>query len=179
MDELTKVRPFDRVLPWLHGECEVTAVTPDVLTWVGPYVGSEAKVSQALGLAWPEPGRVTETNGVRVIWAGRAQALVTGPVPEAVARHAAVVDQSGSWAMLSLTGETASDVLARLVPIDLSPSVFRVGHTARTLCQHVPVSLTRIGLDAFEMACLSSMAGTMLHDVQEAVRGIAARRALG
>jgi len=37
----------------------------------------------------------------------------------------AVVDQSDGWAALRVTGAGAVDVLARLVPVDLRPQVFR------------------------------------------------------
>ncbi len=93
-----------------------------------------------------------------------------------MAAHAALTDQSDAWAMVRLEGAAAEDVLARLVPVDLRQSVFKRGHTARTMLQHMAVSITRISGEAFLILAFRSMAGTLVHDLETAMKGVAARR---
>jgi sarcosine oxidase subunit gamma len=77
--------------------------------------------------------------------------------------------------MVRLEGARAEEVLARLVPIDLRASTFAEGHCARTLLQPVTVSISRVGLDAFEILAFRSMAATLVHDLDTALQMVAAR----
>ena len=77
--------------------------------------------------------------------------------------------------MVRLEGGAAEDVLARLVPVDLRQSGFKRGHTLRTMLQHMSVSITRISDEAFLILAFRSMAGTLVHDLETAMKGVAAR----
>ena len=137
---------------------------------------SEA-LQQAHQLALPKPRRSTGKGDVRCIWFGRDEVLLAGPAPHSdLAKHAAVVDQSDAWAAVSLSGEAADDVLARLVPVDLRIRHFKSGHTARTMVQHMTASVTRIGDNSFLILVFRSMAGTLVHDLKSAMEAVAARR---
>ena len=69
-------------------------------------------------------------------------------------------------------------LLARLVPIDLSPAVFKQGHSARSLLQHIHISITRVSKDGFLILAPRSMAGTLIKDLKSAMQTVAAREML-
>lgn len=122
------------------------------------------------------PNRVTGKAGAKAIWFGRAQALLVGPVPDdSLAKHAALVDQSDAWAVVELRGEGAVDVLARLTPVDVRGRVFKRGHTARTEVAHMMASITRLGEDAFQIMVFRAFGRTLLHEVTNAMEGVASR----
>lgn len=134
-------------------------------------------LSNAYGLAMPEPGETTETNGTRLIWFGKDQVLLVGADPaQALDQIAAVSDQSDGWACVQLSGHGAADVLARLVPIDLRPVSFAPNQTARTLIGHMSGSVTCLGPDRYLLMVFRSMAGTLVHDVSEAMDTVVARQ---
>jgi sarcosine oxidase subunit gamma len=122
---------------------------------------------------WPEPGRIVERPGLRAVWFGRDAAMVEGARPAGVG---AVTDQTDAWVVVRLEGEGAQDVLARLVPIDLREVAFPAGSVARTVLGHLNVAVLRHGR-AFEVWAFRSMAGTLAHDLDRAMRGVAARGA--
>ena len=127
-------------------------------------------------MAWPAPGRATGKSGARAIWFGREMVMLAGPEPDAALNaYAAMTLQSDAWACVTLTGANVEDVLARLVPLDLSSDIFKRGYTARTLIQHMNGSITRIGADTFLLMVFRSMAGTLLHDMERAMESVAAR----
>ena len=150
------------------------------LTSIAPFKG-QAKASAAVlktahGVAWPKPLRATGKEGARAIWFGRDMVLLAGPAPDAgLAKHAALTDQSDAWCAVQLSGAGVEDVLARLLPIDVSVAAFKLGDTARTQIQHMNGSITRVGADSFIILVFRSMAGTLLHDLERAMASVAAR----
>ncbi|WP_246455410.1 sarcosine oxidase subunit gamma [Sulfitobacter aestuariivivens] len=159
----------------------VTVVEADlgVLTSLSP-VGDGKDFAAALkaahGLGAPKPGRATGRDGQRCLWFARSEVLLAGPVPDkTLEAHAAVVDQSDGWACVTLSGAGAVDVLARLVPVDFRESIFKRGHTARTLVQHMSASITRTGADTFLILVFRSMAGTLVHELKVAMEAVASR----
>jgi sarcosine oxidase subunit gamma len=121
------------------------AALPDTVRVVPePFVAMvDVRVDPAAGLDLPTtPSAWTETDGVRAIWLGPDEWLVTSSVRtpqdlesslrEAVAGRGAVVDVSGQRTTLRLSGEHARDVLAGGCPVDLHPRVFRRGAAVQT-----------------------------------------------
>ena len=76
---------------------------------------------------------------------------------------AAVTDQSDMWAAWRVSGPDVRDCLARVVPIDLAPDVFRIGDLALTRSGHLDVRVSRTGVDAYELAVTRSTAADLLH----------------
>lgn len=178
MAELIAKTPLDAAAPTTIGTCTITEVDLGTLTSIAPYRG--AKVAGAFkaahGMAWPAANRATGKDGARAIWFGRNVVLLAGPTPDAsLAQHAALTDQSDAWTAVTLSGADVEAVLARLVPLDLSPAHFKRGHTARTQLQHMMGSVTRIGADTFLLMVFRSMAGTLVHDLERAMASVAAR----
>ncbi|MEO0938939.1 MAG: sarcosine oxidase subunit gamma [Pseudomonadota bacterium] len=176
MAELIARTPCEGLLPRPIGDAVLEEVDLGVLTSVAPYKGASDPLKNTHGMAFPAPNRATGKAGARAIWFGRGMALLAGPAPDpAMAAHAALTDQSDAWACVTLSGAAAEDVLARLVPIDARAATFKRGHTARTQLQHINVSLTRIGADSFLILGFRAMAGTLVHDLVEAMESVAAR----
>ena len=179
MVELKARTSCEGLLPLHIGTTKVVEEDLGRLSSLCPY-GDASPLSAALeeahGMALPKPGRATGKAGARCLWFGRDTVLLAGPAPDAgLAAHAAVVDQSDGWAAVSLSGEYAVDVLARLVPVDLREQHFKRGHTARTMVQHMNASITRTGADSFLILVFRSMAGTLVHDLKCAMEAVAAR----
>ncbi|SDK31036.1 sarcosine oxidase subunit gamma [Aliiruegeria lutimaris] len=162
-----------------HGNLQLSTVALGRVTWVAPYPGEETALSHALqsacSMSFPGPGESRESTAGRILWSGRAQALLIGPHPSAaIEKCAAVVDQTDGWAAMRLGGASAAQVLARLTPLDLRPSHFPRGRTARSLLGHVPVLLVAIE-NGFEIFVMRSMSETVRHEIETAMRSTAAR----
>jgi sarcosine oxidase, subunit gamma len=135
---LARTGAVDRFADDLAGLPETVRVVSE------PFVGMvTVRVDPAEGLDLPTaPSTWTETDGVRAIWVGPDEWLVTSAelapqdlessMREAVAGRGAVVDVSGQRTTLRLSGEHARDVLAGGCPVDLHPRAFRRGAAVQT-----------------------------------------------
>jgi heterotetrameric sarcosine oxidase gamma subunit len=154
----------------------LSEVLPEAITSVAPFAGQEAAVSAALeaatGAAFPAPGRWTGAD-TRIVWTGPGQAMVLGP--RVAPAGAAVTDQSDAWAVVRLEGQGGEAVLARLIPVDVRRAGMPPGHAARTMLHHMTCTLLRVSDDAFEIMVFRSMAATAVHDLETAMRSVAAQ----
>ncbi|WP_323036669.1 sarcosine oxidase subunit gamma [Pararhodobacter sp.] len=166
-------------LPLTHGRATLDGLDQGVVTSIAPYPGLDANGAlSTLGLRFPDPGTLNAQGATRIIWAGRDMAFLLGArAPEALRGVAALTDQSDAWVWLHLTGPDARAVLARLTPLDLRDAAFGLGHVARTLVGHMSAILIHSAPEAYEIAVFRSMAGTLKHEVSEAMRGVAGRAA--
>ena len=179
MANLIAKTPCEGLLPITHGGATLSEAAPDVLMSIMPYAGREEATSAALkaahGIEMPAPNRVSEAAGTRAIWSGAGQAMVTTTLEPTLAQHAALTDQSDAWAVLRLSGAGAEAVMARLTPIDLNGAVFKPGHSARTQFAHMNAVVSRISGDSFEVMVFRSMAKWAVHEIEIAMKGVAAR----
>lgn len=165
-------------LPLVVAGATLSARGPGPVTSVAPFRGRQAAVEGRLGAALPAPNRVAPWGEGRAVWTGPGRWLLVGaPAPEELDGLAAVVDQTDASACVVLEGPAARDVLARLVPADLRDRAFPVGATARTLLNHMTVTLSRISDEAWEVMAMRSMAGTLVEELSHAMQGVAARAA--
>ena len=183
MVDLIAKTPCADLLPIKVGAVTLSEVMPEAITSIMPYEGKWEVASEALksahGITMPAPGRSTGKGDIRAIWTGAGQAMVLGARLDAgLSAHAALSDQSDAWALMRLEGAGGEDVLARLTPIDLNPGVFKRGHVARSLLGHMNAVIARVGAEAFEIMVFRSMAGTAVHELEEAMKSVAARAAL-
>lgn len=180
MVELTAKTACEGLLPVSRGDVSLSEIAPDHITALMPYRGRTGALSAALeaahGLGFPGAGRVASgADATCCVWTSRDQAFLIGPEPgSGLAGHASVTDQTDAWAVVLLSGEGVEEVLARLVPIDLRPAAFPVGSSARTLCQHMTVTLWRRE-DGIAIMGFRSMARTLAHEIGEAMGLVAAR----
>lgn len=182
MTKLTAATPLEG-RDVTHGETRLTESLPGRLTWLAPWPGAEGALSEALqaahGLRFPAPGQVLEAGEARCIWHGRAQALLVGPEPAArLADHGAVLDVTEVWAGLRLTGPAVPQVMARLTPVDMRPAQRVAGQTVRSLLAHMNAQVTAMP-DGVEILVMRSMAGTAAHEIEEAMKSVAARMEVG
>ncbi len=180
MVELVAKAPCEGLLPISVGDVSLTEDLPVSLTMLTAYKGRIEACSEVLksahGMAMPKPNRATGTQAARAIWFGQDQAMLVGAMPDSgLQNEASLVDQSDAWAIVTLEGAGAEDVLARLVPVDLRAATFKRGHTARTMLGHMTVSITRVGEQAFQIMAFRSMAKTLVHDLQRAMESVASR----
>jgi sarcosine oxidase subunit gamma len=162
-------------MPEMPGSSRLEALPPVRILSIAPYPGQDGATARRLG-AFPAPGEIHALGDSRLVWAGRGMAFLFAPGEgqgDGLANVAAVTDQSDGWAGLRLSGPDAAEVLARLVPLDLAQMPAR--SSARSLLNHLPLLLIRED-DSFELWSYRSMAGTLLHEVATAMRGVAARR---
>lgn len=171
MVELKAKSPCAGLLPVTHGGVTMRERARTKVTSVSPNKGMEASVAHTLDAAlgvstMPSAGR---SNGP-VLWVGQGQYFVLdAELPQI---NAAVTDQSDAWATVALEGEGALDVLARLCPLDLAQ--MDEGDVARSLVGHMACILIRRA-DGFEIMAFRSMASTLWHELEGAMRSVAAR----
>jgi sarcosine oxidase subunit gamma len=84
-----------------------------------------------------------------------------------------VVDQSDAFVLMALRGHQVRDILRKAVAVDLHADVFFVGQSANTLCGQVPVNLTRIDVETFEILVPTSSAGFVLDELKDMGREFA------
>lgn len=183
MVELIAKTACGGLLPISAGGVTLSEIDMGQITALLPLAGRRAALSKALeavhGVPFPANGQVSTGPGVTCVWSGRDQAFLMGTAPDpGLSDMAAMTDQSDAWAAVLLAGERAEDVLARLVPLDLRASVFPVGASARTLCQHMTVTIWRRA-DGFAIMAFRSMARTLAHELGDAMASVAARGATG
>jgi heterotetrameric sarcosine oxidase gamma subunit len=141
------------------------------ITSVACFPGKLAAVRAALG-GFPAPG----SHGDGLCWTGPEQAFLIGrPAPD-LAGLAATTDQTGGWTALRLSGPLAADALMRLVPLDLRR--FGAGQAARAPLGHMQMVLMGQG-DGFVLLVFRSMARTAWHEIEAALKMLAARQAMG
>lgn len=171
------------LVPLTIGTVQLSEVLTGPVTSVAPFKGKDRAVSAALKAAhdvgFPGVNMAVAKGDVRLIWAGKGRALMLGAMPQGLDGLAAITDQTGANALLRIEGAMAEAVLARLVPMDLRRATFKTGHTARTMLGHMTASVTRVGADAFEIMVMRSMATTLVHDLEQAAKGVAARDSVG
>lgn len=184
MADLTPRSPASGLIPVATQTARLTEAPQTPIWSIAPYRGQTAALSQALqrhhGLAFPAAGQICGTGAPRIVWAGLDRAFLIGTAPDAsLSDHAALSDQSDGWAHLILTGPDARAVLARFVPLDLSPAACPAGSARRTLLGHMQALILYEGGEGFEILVFRSMAATAVHDLDRAMRAVAARSAMG
>lgn len=131
--------------------------------------GFEAKLAHAVG-SLPAKIQRAQVNGDRVIFRiGPSQFWLIEPeqgtTPASLDGVGAVTPLSSSRVRIGLDGAPAREVLSRLIPVDLHPSVFVPGTVALTGIHHTPVTVHCTGEQSFDIYAMRSFA----RDVWEAV----------
>lgn len=144
------------------------------------YHGQGEALGQALGVNLPDTPRAVLDGGVRYIWAGPGAWLVMSGDPGrldalmALSNLAAVSEQGDGHCLFRVQGPHMREILARLVPVDLSETVFTGDCVALTLAGHIGVKLWREG-DGFILACFRSFAASLHHALITAAGGLSGR----
>ncbi|WP_298430241.1 sarcosine oxidase subunit gamma [uncultured Jannaschia sp.] len=165
MADLTARSPAEGLLPQTIGQCALTEEWPEAIT---------ALSALSDGADLPAPGETATQGEATLLWSGRRQAMAFGPVDPP--NGTVGCDQTDAWCVMRLDGPDAADVLARLTPLDLNPAILKPGHTARSLLGHMNALFHRIGPNTFRIMVFRSMAASAVHEIERAMKGVAARR---
>jgi len=175
--DLTAIDCLETLLPKSAEGATLRDASPGILTSIMPRRGKDAALGAALekahGLTLPPIGRSRTKGRARLVWAGRGTYFLSGPAPSpTLAKYASLSDQSDAWAVMSLEGTTAPDVMARLCPIDLRAGVFKRGYSARTELAHMMTLVTRT-TKGFEIMIMRSFSQTAVHNIVAAMESVA------
>ena len=128
-------------------------------------------VNAAFGVALPDGPRRATVGSVAFAGTGPDQWLASAEGAEAagfaaklrgrVGPFAAVSDQSDARLVLQLSGPRVRDVLAKGVPLDLHPDVFKPGDVATTLVAYMGVQVDRLDDATYQLTAPRSMAGSL------------------
>jgi heterotetrameric sarcosine oxidase gamma subunit len=182
VSELIAKSPLSGITPITFGGLRLSEAVLGVVTSIAPFPGQDKAVAKALkplGLTFPAPNTFISAGGAKLVWTAHNQAFLIGvPAPNPLL-GAALTDQSDGWAGLRVEGPTASDALMRLYPLDLRLQSFPVGNAARAPLNHMQSVLMHTAPYAFDVLVFRSMARTAWHEIEAAMRTLAARAALG
>jgi len=167
--------PAQEQLPLLVDDLQLHEVTGPNIFSLSISTKGLAEWNRTTKLAWPAQGRVTSNKDWRCLSFDHAHIFLIGPGKVPVFTEIAVTDQSDGWVWLRLVGPKATDVLARLVPLDLRPAAFPDDACAKTLLGHMPVLITRSAA-GFDLLTFRSMAQTAIHELECAMKAVVARR---
>ena len=176
MPELLAKSALSGQAPLSTGGATLSEASLGPITSVAAFPGTKTKLAKTLG-GFPDPNRFLDAP-MRV-WTGPDQAFLIGaPVPD-LTGLAAVTDQSGGWAALTLQGPGADAALMRLFPLDLRAQTFPQGHAARAPLGHMQSILLRTGAETFLILVFRSMARTAWAEIAEAMQHLDARSRAG
>ena len=165
-------------LPVTHASTTLAEVDLGQISAIAAFPGQDKAIAKALksiGLHMPKVGECHQSGAALIAWTGRDQAFLIGAACPDMGAAAAVTDQSGGWAALTLTGPAAADALMRYVPMDLRLQAFKTGSVLRTPLYHMSMILLRTGDAAFTILVFRSMARTAWHEIEVAMKSLAAR----
>ncbi len=170
MPELIAKTALSGQAPVTHAGTTLGEADLGQITSIACFPGQKTKVGKALG-GFPAPN----THARGLCWTGPEQAFLLGrPAPD-LTGLAAVSDQTGGWAGLRLSGPLAAEALMRLVPLDLRR--FGAGQAARAPLGHMQMVLMG-QREGFVILVFRSMARTAWHEIEAAMKMLAARGAL-
>ena len=140
----------------------------------------EARLAAVVGTP-PEKVQQAQVNGAHTLFRiGPAQFWIVGPetddAPSRLEGQCAVTPLSSSRVRIALDGAPAREVLARLIPVDLHPSVFTPGTVALTGIHHTPVTVPCTGESSFDSSAMRTFALNVWEAVTDAARVFADNR---
>lgn len=177
MVNLVAKSPCAGLLPVTHGGVTLRELAPERVTSVAPFKGKEKVVSTALqksvGAGLPEVGRLVAGDKGQILWSQRGQYFVLDA--KLAKLKAAVTDQSDAWACVALEGDKASDVLARLCPLNFG--AMDEGDVARSMIGHMSAVIIRRS-DGYDLMVFRAFAKTLVHELETIMRSISAQAKL-
>ena len=145
----------------------------------GQTAALKATILKAYGLALPATPQRSASKDIAFIWSGPDQWTAIAErldgrdlefeLKPLLAGVAAVVDHSDGRAVVRVSGPRARDVLAKGIPIDLHPRVFKLGSVAITHASQIGVMLWQIDDNpTYELALARSFADSFMHWLDQA-----------
>ena len=169
---------------------DVTAAPYDIgpSLVIAPYrdrlAAASAAVEAAIGAGLPEAGRWIDLgeDRPRLIWHQAESWLCLAGTSELDGLEAALKAgdlaqcrrQEGAWAVMSLRGPAAADLVARLTSLDLREAAFGPGQVAACELAHMPGLVVR-GNWGYGLWVPRSYAGTLAGELREGAQRLARR----
>lgn len=97
----------------------------------------------------------------------RADSALLSDIKAKTGASALVTDQSNGRVILTIEGPDCRAILAKIVPVDLHPDAYPVGHSGNVFFAHVSAGLARIGTDRFEISLMRSFALFAFEELME------------
>lgn len=155
-----------------EGIAEITELSPHGMITLRGDLKSAAVRKGAKAVAFvdvPAPLSCNSVENNGIAWMSPDELLVMCPyadVPQALEslnkafgkHHALAVNVSDARTMFRIQGPHAREVLAKLAPVDLDPTVFTIGAFRRTRLAQVPAAFWMRDQDAFQLICFRSHA---------------------
>ncbi|MEM5491790.1 sarcosine oxidase subunit alpha family protein [Hoeflea sp. AS16] len=110
-----------------------------------------------------QPGQALAVGGAGESFADLAARL-------GAAEELSLCDLSDARVRFSISGPEACGIIATQSAVDTDLKVFKAGASAPTLFGHVPVQLTRLGRDEFEVMAFSTYARDLTESLSRAIR---------
>ncbi|MDO5756204.1 MAG: sarcosine oxidase subunit gamma family protein [Rhodobacterales bacterium] len=144
-----------------------------MITLRGDLSGATLKkaVQGAAGGDMPGTGRISLTDTGAAAWMSPDELLIVVPYAEVEAKlsdigstmadaHHMAVNVSDARCMFSITGDggLVREVLAKLMPVDLSPEAFKVGQFRRSRMAQVPAAVWMASDGEARVVCFRSVA---------------------
>lgn len=102
-------------------------------------------------------------DGTEYLGIGPGKWLAFGAIAPDIAASASVIDQSGGYGVLEISGRDAVATLEKGIGVDLHPREFAPDAVAVTTVAHMGVILWRSERDAFRLAVFRSNAASFWH----------------
>ena len=144
----------------------------------------EVAMNKSCGLSVPAMGQSTQSadgsitlwrlqkNQVLAYYAYESDDAEANIAERFNAPSAYYTDQSDTWAMIRVSGERSRDILERICPIDLDPSVFTLGSVSRTIMEHIGTIIYRDGDDSYVLLTMRSFGRSMLHAIEVSIENV-------
>jgi heterotetrameric sarcosine oxidase gamma subunit len=133
--------------------------------------GETAALRKLLGKIPGKVGVAQEHDGAVFFKTGAKQLWIVGKAPTA-AEGVYVTPLSSSRTRISLSGESARDVLAASAAIDFHEKHFKPGHFVMTGIHHTPVLIHCVGDNSFHIYAMRTFALAVWKWLSDAAEGI-------
>jgi sarcosine oxidase subunit gamma len=128
--------------------------------------------TEATGGAMPKQGMAHHEGASGICWMSTDELLILCPYDQVAQTledinktlgkaHALAVDVSDARASLRVSGPNAREVVAKLAPVDLSPSAFKVSMFRRTRMAQVAAAFWMVDAQTIQIVCFRSNAQYM------------------
>ena len=152
-------------------EININQLEPNGLLNIRCDLGSKdiaTVIKSVIGLQIPDCRKFLINKDFQISWMSHDELLVKGAYDDIFSLetrldkklkniHSSVVNISDSRTFFDIEGIGVQNVLGKLCPVDLSPSMFKVGDFRRTRMAQVPVALSFLSLNKFQVMCFTSV----------------------
>ncbi len=156
----------------------VTALPPQgMITLRGDFTDPDfaATLTEATGCPVPDQRGIVAAGDISIGWMSPdellilcthsdADTLVAKLAAALAGHHALAVNVSDARAVFDLNGPRSREVLAKLAPVDLAPSVFKPGELRRSRLAQVAAAFWMMDEQSFRIVCFRSV-GQYVNDL--------------